>query len=547
MRRIDASGGIELGPTDGPPWIDVVPMAFGRRVEMEEVERTAMAPQTWWTRIEKYRTPRGTAVGLMGVNREQALSIRFLRPARQRSYVDAMRRIAEVDPIPPAVAGGILTACAGLRYRENLSGLAPGIVAHMCSLQPSGPETEYNNSEIEGLADKAASSLAAVTNATEEEPDITMPTGSVDRARFWLAVSRRMWSADILRRIGREGDIPDLRFVFVLGEITAVHALLLPSDASISLGKRVEVNLPDDELIRSAAWPQVIELAAGDVSSHALFWLSDGSLPPGESTIDAAYETEEEIPPIPDADMAAALARQFLQEAKREGVYAPAGAFVVDVPNDLHLAAWGVRQLKIWCEPDCLWCGTVDENGEISCIFQWSPGSELRSWIPHEWVKPALEVTLAALWRDLRVGGEKVFPAYGSVRRGSRRSSKGRRRRGHSSRSHAKRSLPGKRYVLEGRRTWGSEEERETIRRRAHGVRGHLRKLPEGWQSSEKAVELAREYDLSLPDGYTFVRPHVRGRRGGDGGEAEEPETTVIQARGLLSLTTLLDSESTSP
>lgn len=107
-------------------------------------------------------------------------------------------------------------------------------------------------------------------------------------------------------------------------------------------------------------------------------------------------------------------------------------------------------------------------------------------------------------------------------------------------RSHGKRALSGKRYMLEGRHAWGSKEERDAIRRRAHGVRGHLRKLPDGWQRSEKAVELAREHGISLPDGFTFVQPHVRGHDNGNN-EVEVP-TTTIQARGVSSLVALLSN-----
>lgn len=44
-----------------------------------------------------------------------------------------------------------------------------------------------------------------------------------------------------------------------------------------------------------------------------------------------------------------------------------------------------------------------------------------------------------------------------------------------------------------------------------HLVSGHFRKLPADWKASDEAREHAREFGLTLTEGYTFVRPHERG------------------------------------
>ena len=44
-----------------------------------------------------------------------------------------------------------------------------------------------------------------------------------------------------------------------------------------------------------------------------------------------------------------------------------------------------------------------------------------------------------------------------------------------------------------------------------HLVSGHLRKLPDGWNRSEKALEHAAEFGIQVGEGQTFVRPHKRG------------------------------------
>ncbi len=42
-------------------------------------------------------------------------------------------------------------------------------------------------------------------------------------------------------------------------------------------------------------------------------------------------------------------------------------------------------------------------------------------------------------------------------------------------------------------------------------MRGHLRRLPEGWCPSEGARAAAAWYGLVLSPDHTFVRPHTRG------------------------------------
>jgi len=67
-------------------------------------------------------------------------------------------------------------------------------------------------------------------------------------------------------------------------------------------------------------------------------------------------------------------------------------------------------------------------------------------------------------------------------------------------------------------------------------VRGHLRRLHGAWQAGGEAASSAREFGLALPEGFTFVRPHVRGGNAADAGVTPTP----IRARGLATIMTLL-------
>jgi hypothetical protein len=67
--------------------------------------------------------------------------------------------------------------------------------------------------------------------------------------------------------------------------------------------------------------------------------------------------------------------------------------------------------------------------------------------------------------------------------------------------------LPGPRrsgVELRGVRRWGAEEEVAAVRR-AHPVRGHLRRLEGGRKASEAARKAAGKYGIVLPDGRTFL------------------------------------------
>ena len=59
-------------------------------------------------------------------------------------------------------------------------------------------------------------------------------------------------------------------------------------------------------------------------------------------------------------------------------------------------------------------------------------------------------------------------------------------------------------------------------------MRGHLRMLSGGRKPSEHARAAAGEPGIVLPEGFTFVRPHVRGRGVGDGGEEQAPALKAV-------------------
>ncbi len=53
----------------------------------------------------------------------------------------------------------------------------------------------------------------------------------------------------------------------------------------------------------------------------------------------------------------------------------------------------------------------------------------------------------------------------------------------------------------------------EKIRRQAHQVRGHIRRLNPRWRRSPAAIQKAQRFNFVIPEGYTFVQPYQTGVR----------------------------------
>ena len=65
--------------------------------------------------------------------------------------------------------------------------------------------------------------------------------------------------------------------------------------------------------------------------------------------------------------------------------------------------------------------------------------------------------------------------------------------------------LPRIRYVADIKHTG---DQLDLVKRRPHFVVGHLRRA---LSASEEQIQLARRYGITVPEGFTFVRPHSRG------------------------------------
>ena len=137
----------------------------------------------------------------------------------------------------------------------------------------------------------------------------------------------------------------------------------------------------------------------------------------------------------------------------------------------------------------------------------WSMGGE-ESW--------AVQVMMACIWRDACVVKKKAYTEQPTA--GHRNERKRTRQ--------AKLVLPRQISICK----WSTSEERHAITN-AQSVRAHYRELPEGWKTSQQAMEAAKSYGYPEPPiGWTFVQPH---QRGADPVGEPVPAITQVVCRGL--------------
>ena len=223
--------------------------------------------------------------------------------------------------------------------------------------------------------------------------------------------------------------------------------------------------------------------------------------------------------------MLRALKVRLLEEAA-EPRYAPEGGVILLLPRELENLL-GADRVFVYADGRGLWAAPASgPGGRPALCCRWEPDAPFTAFLLPE--DPLQELVLAALWHDLRVGGPQAFrrPAAGQPLRPP----------AEPEGSPAPRPvlLPRTRWVFEPgeERLWGSYAEWSHARR-AHGVRGHLRRLLNHQRPSAQALKFARDYGLIVPKGYTFVRPHVRGRRAADEDSGQNAQLTVGQEAGI--------------
>lgn len=322
------------------------------------------------------------------------------------------------------------------------------------------------------------------------------------------------------------------------------------------------------EITRARFLLQAIELKVGGIPVEAAKALLGTEIRVGsilDVGVDLRFSEETKF-------IMKAIAESFCKEAEKDPQYAPYGCFRVAIPPSLKQVLFESKSFQvgegevgwmshvqraqqlhtpdsnfltegyeIFAYPDCLWVRSFNGDGDKGFVYQWRPDRPLRNLLFTENYKIFTNAILAGIWHDLRVSGGESFVSKHT----DKRKILIKRTDGHHNHRHNKkktqRLIPRvheRLLELEGDLEWGSESDRATIKNQVHGVIGHVRLLPQGWNSSQSAKLNAAQYGIILPvnSQLTFVRPHIRGRVSGENGLKPQ---TIINAKALATLSAL--------
>jgi len=356
---------------------------------------------------------------------------------------------------------------------------------------------------------------------------VGLPARGTDACRAGLELGRLVWTEEKARALAatyrRADEIPGL-----LAWAVALHAAVRGVRGVEVCGVRVRAEGLEEA---KKVWAQWCEWLACRAPAEFVQWVCPG----GVWRPSRLVEPEDAV--VPEVELCRSVRRALLEEAEKKARYAPWGAFVLEVPEEVFLHRWGVRELWLWVERRRMWCAVAGEDGMPHESFLWTArgGVATRLIVPPG-PREALDAVLTAVWHDMVVAGEESVPEVS--RGGARRSGEARGPGGTAggpARAVVFPRTPRHGVELRGVRRWGGDAEAAAVRR-AHAVSGHIRRLPRGSKPSASARAAAREWGIELPRGYTFVRPHVRGGQG----DIVGLEAVRIRARGLITIAALL-------
>jgi hypothetical protein len=197
MHRIATSGGLELGPPDGP-WIDIISTGVSyRKVSLELGKQAARWGQ--WHALGSGQLPpsalpkEGDSEGVVALWQKESLSLRFLHRSGQSPTI-ALKTVGAAEPhLPSAITAAVLTAC---RMKDRMTDEASTrhvseavrLNADMSAMYTSG-SSDYSRKDINHLVEEFLEEIAgggAIANSS-------MPEGSVDLARFFILLAKRLW------------------------------------------------------------------------------------------------------------------------------------------------------------------------------------------------------------------------------------------------------------------------------------------------------------------------------------------------------------------
>ncbi len=347
-------------------------------------------------------------------------------------------------------------------------------------------------------------------------------------ATFLLETSKYLWDPAIRKKLASIND-----YFATYPDILSFLASLADYWINLTQSGKIQINVSGIKLIYHTEkhamfglWRQVLEMDKWQIPVEALRYLHPRQRPTENKDSNYVIENYDEA-------YGNALADKLITESTLKGAYVPVGAFRTALPRNLPIV--GLEEICIWSDGRGLWVLPLPGGS----IFYWLPKTE-NTLSPSglDWAYPSpMNLILAALWHDLVTAGPEVIVRTGDDKPELFTNPTPRNNHRRRSRSHPQTHvlcLPSQRVIhMDGVHTWGTPEEIEKIKRQAHQVRGHRRRLLPGRQRSLYALENARRFNFIVPDGYTFVKPYQTGLSDTDAPATRE---TPILARGLASL-----------
>ena len=533
VRYVATSGGLLWGEDNGPQ-VDLfggnTETGLPVRVTAQQAVQVATSDVTRWYGWKEWQrnvmtipgVPQATWQGVVGIlhTPPNYTVLRILIPPKM-DFVSALYDLEKTAyDLPPQVLASAYLAFIAAKQGRLSSTLPTAITPLLHYAMHNGPTVfrRLKRREIQQWVEEHG--LAWLM-----QPDAApLPgNGAVNIARIAMELSRFLWSPQGMASVPLR---PDETLAAM-----QIASLWASTHKQVQIHEHTYTNLRNEYHERTVAWLwlQYYALIARNITpipGEVWEWLA--AIP-------------QWLPPVSiDRHLAQGIALSLVRQAESEGVFAPYGQFIVRIPEgtghpltgeELHLSAYPDRLWLHWKNWAFCWLpreGTMVDRLGIAVELPGEHSDEINIYY---W----LDVTLAALWRDLRVAQEEALPQ--TTEKTIPNSTKQRpssRRRARQRRQERRIRLPRRLPV----RLWGESDIHHRLRR-AHGVRAHLRRLPDGWKASPNAKEIAEAFGVTLPEGYTFVRPHVRGGRG-EQEVSDMPAPKAVYAKGLMTVCTFL-------
>jgi hypothetical protein len=516
---------LSMGPDGAPVRVSVSPEALLAPVR-DPGSEWVPNPSGPYSRVARAARPPGTGAWhcLLAASEAGGAPVLVRLLWAGDSLAQALRGLEEAAwrRLPREFVVAALTAHRIGRVCRGIEGPVAGAVVPWTSrTPPDRPPPAMSRRDVERLALECLDRLA-------RHDAVDVPERGTDAYRFLVELGSLVWQEQHARRLAG-AYVGATETPAVMVHAVGLHAMLRHPVEVEASGVRVR---GADVRASEELWAQWCEWLLCGVPEGFLRWVHP----------DGLYRVSDMLEPdrdrVPDLEACRGVERALVEDAEASARYVPVGAFVLELPEGLFLREWGIRSLWLWVEGRRMWCAVAGEDGVPCESFLWEAGRGVVTnlVVPLD-VSPALGAVLAAVWRDMVVAGEEAAPRRAAA--GSRRAGAVREPRGPAAGVvDAAAVFPRRRTVrleLSGDRDWGAEEDRRAARR-AHGVRGYLRRLAPGRKATGSARAAAGEYGIVLPDGHTFVRPHVRGR--GEGAAPGQPVRVV--ARGLATVAAVL-------